>query len=407
MKILQVNVVYPHGSTGKIVKDIHAQLIENNHESIVCYGRGAVISEPFVYKIAPEFIMKFQSLRAKLTGYAFKGGYFSTMSLIKLIVKTKPNIVHIHCINGYMVNVYKLLEYLKKSNISTVLTLHAEFMFTAGCNYSLDCNKWKTGCHNCPQKGKGLPASKIFDRSSQQWNLMRSAFENFEKIIITTVSPWLYSRSSQSPFFNSKTQKIILNGIDTSVFKPTYSKILKDQLNIKNEKIILHVTPNFNDPIKGGKYVLDLANRILDKKIKIIILGYKGNINILPSNIIPVSRLENQSQMASYYSIADLVVLTSEKETFSMICAESLSCGTPVVGFQSGGPETIVLEEYTEFVEFGNMDALEKSVLKWLPKKYDISVELSKKAILKYSRENMFNEYFRIYSNFNSILEDK
>jgi glycosyltransferase involved in cell wall biosynthesis len=407
MRILQVNVVFPYGSTGKIVKDIHVQLVENNHESIVCFGRGENISEQNVYKIAPELIMKMQSLKAKLIGYAYKGGYFSTINLIKLIAKTKPNIVHIHCINGYMVNIYKLLEYLKKNRINTVLTLHAEFMYTGGCSHTLECNKWRTGCGNCPQKGVGLPASSLFDRSADQWHLIGEAYKDFKNIIITSVSPWLYQKSIQSPFLKDYTQKVVLNGLDTSIFKPINADDIKESLNIKSESIILHVTPNFNDPLKGGMYILKLADYLIEENVKIIILGYNGDKNHLPSNIIPVSHTNDQVQLAKFYSMSDVVILTSKRETFSMICAESLCCGTPVVGFKSGGPEAIALKEYTEFVQYGDLDQLIKATLAWIPKKNKIQKELSEKAILKYSREHMFKDYFDIYKNLISLTETK
>ncbi|MDF2522783.1 MAG: hypothetical protein K0R31_424, partial [Clostridiales bacterium] len=135
MKIIQINAVYPIGSTGKIVHDIHTHLLENGYESVVCYGRGKVLDEQYVYKIAPELIMKMQSLWSKITGYAYAGCYISTKNLINIIKSERPDIVHLHCINSYTVNIYKLLDFLKVNNIPTVLTLHAEFMHTAGCGY--------------------------------------------------------------------------------------------------------------------------------------------------------------------------------------------------------------------------------------------------------------------------------
>ena len=398
MRIMQVNVVYPKGSTGKIVKDIHTQLIENNHESIVCYGRGDNVSEPKAYKIAPEFIMKLQSLRAKITGYAYAGCYYSTYNLINLIKNERPNVVHLHCINGYMVNIFKLLEYLKKNNIPTVLTLHAEFMYTAGCGHALDCGKWKTGCGNCPQNGTGRPASKIFDRSAEEWKLMNRAFHGFNNLIITSVSGWLHDRAKQSPFFLDKTMKIVLNGIDTEdVFKPTGYTELKKRYCLQDEKIILHVTANFKDPIKGGKHVIEIAERLKDEKIKIFIVGFSGDDSKLPSNIIAISKVGDQRELAAFYSMADLTVLTSVKETFSMICAESLACGTPVVGFEAGAPETITIKEFSKFVKQGDLGLLEKAIINNLDTKAKYGEDISKKAAQVYSKENMYNEYHNIY----------
>lgn len=398
MKIMQINVVYKNGSTGKIVHDIHTQLINSGHESIVCYGRGAKVLEKNVYKIAPEFVMKMQSLRSKLTGYAYTGCLFSTQKLIHIINREKPDVVHLHCINGYMVNIYKLLGFLKYNNIPTVLTLHAEFMHTAGCGNALDCDKWKTGCGSCPQKGAGRPSSNIFDRSAEEWQLMKKAFEGFDNVVITSVSKWLYDRAKKSPFFTDKNMKVVLNGIDTeNVFRPTDSTELREKYNITNEKVILHVTASFTNPIKGGEYVIKLAERLKNNNIKIIIVGFNGGKNILPSNIIPVQNTKKQTELAAFYSMADITLLTSVNETFSMICAESLACGTPVVGFEAGAPETISLKEYSEFVNQGDIIALECTLRRWLNKKKEYGDKISKEAIKVYSKELMYENYFNLY----------
>lgn len=396
MRIMQINAVYPTGSTGKIVKDIHTQLLESGHESIICYGRGDKIKEENVYKTAPELIMKMQSLRSKITGYAYAGCLYSTFTLINIIKKEKPDIVHLHCINAFMVNIYKLLNFLKNNNIKTVLTLHAEFMYTAGPGHALDCDDWKTGYGKNPQKGL-RPSSKIFDRSVEEWQMMKKAFDGFESIVITSVSKWLHDRAKQSPFFTEKSMNVVLNGVDTNIFKPTDSSDLKKRYKISKEKIVLHVTPNFNDPLKGGKYVIELAKQLQNKNILFFIVGFNGDTSKLPSNIVPVSHTNNQVELAKYYSMSDLTLLTSARETFSMVCAESLSCGTPVVGFKAGAPETISLKEYSEFVKYGDVTLLKDAVEKWLEIKEEQSKDIRTKATRLYSKEIMYENYLNVY----------
>lgn len=398
MKIIQINAVYPIGSTGKIVHDIHTQLLENGYESVVCFGRGNTLNEQYVYKIAPELIMKMQSLWSKITGYAYAGCYISTKNLINIIKKEKPDIVHLHCINSYTVNIYKLLNFLKVNNIPTVLTLHAEFMHTAGCGHALECEKWKTGCGKCPQAGNGRPSSKIFDRSADEWRLMSKAFDGYNNLIIVPVSGWLLDRAKQSPFLKEKEFVVVTNGLDTvNTFRPTDYSVIKKTHKLKNEKVILHVTSNFLSPIKGGNYVLQIANRLLNDNVKVIIVGYNSHISKLPKNVIPVKHTENQAELAIYYSMADLTLLTSKKETFSMICAESLACGTPVVGFEAGAPETISLGEYSEFTRQGDIDALETLVRKWLNKKRKYGDAISLVASKVYSKTLMCEKYIKLY----------
>lgn len=406
MKVLQVNVVYKKGSTGKIVYDIHTELLKNGIESKVYYGRGNNVNEPNICKISPEWLMKIQSIRSRLTGYVYGGCIISTNRLIKFIDKEKPDVVHLHCLNGYFVNIYRLLNYLKLKNIKTVLTLHAEFMYTAGCSYSYDCEQWKTGCcaenNVCPGYNTLRPKSWIFNRCNSEWNSMKKVFSKFDNLTICPVSDWVKERAKQSPFLNDKKFITVMNGLDTSIFKLNDFKYIKEKYGIDNEKIILHVTPNFTSEIKGGKYVIELAKRFInDNNVKFIIVGFNGDIHNMPSNIIPVKHTSNQSELAAYYSMADITLLTSKKETFSMVCAESLCCGTPIVGFKAGAPETIAIESYSEFVEYGDIDSLESIIRSWLHNEVLDKNNIAYVSKNTYCRENMFNKYMSIYEEMN------
>lgn len=401
MKILQVNVVYNNGSTGKIVHDIHTVLKNKGIESIICYGRGKKIKKKNVYKTSSELLAKINALRSRILGLQYNGSWIATNKLIRIIKKERPNIVHIHCINGYFVNIYKLMKYLKESNIKTVLTLHAEFMHTGSCGHAYECERWKSGCGNCPQLWLATK-SYWLDRTDTAWLKMKNAFQDFENLRIIAVSKWLQDRAKQSPIMKQHCFGIIHNGIDTEgIFKPIQTKQLKKIHGLKNEKIILHVTPSFTlheNDIKGGHYVVQLAERIKNKNIKILVIGSTDLTLELPENIINIGRTNNQEELAAYYSMAHLTLLTSKRETFSMVCVESLSCGTPVVGFKAGGPETIALNDFSEFVDYGDMDQLEEKVMEWLNvKTEDISKNIANKAHDIYSRIDMGLDYLEIY----------
>lgn len=400
MKVLQVNVVYKKGSTGKIVYDIHNELQQNGIESIVCYGRGEKINEPNVYKTSSEILAKFNALKSRITGLQYNGSFIATNKLIRIINKEKPDIIHLHCINGYFVNIYKLLKFLKVNNIRTILTLHAEFMYTGSCGHSLDCTKWSDidGCKQCPML-KEATHSYLFDRTHTAWKKMKDAFKDFDNLIVTSVSPWLMDRAKQSTILCNQKHYTVLNGIDTkNTFHICEFKYLKKKHGIKDEKIILHVTANFTSEFKGGKYILELARLLNDKNIKIIVIGNSDKSINLPSNIIDVGRINNQKELAAYYSMADMTIITSKRETFSMICAESLSCGTPVVGFKAGAPEQISLQEYSEFVEYGDIIKLKKVICRWIDKKDAIKKDISNIAKEYYCKKNMCREYEKLYN---------
>ena len=399
MKILQVNCVYNTGSTGKIVYDVHTELLNSGFESVVCYGRGAKTNDKNVYKTCGELYSKFNNLLTRFTGIMYGGCFFSTNKLIGIIKKEKPDIVHLHCINGYFVNIYRLIKWLKKNKIKTVLTLHAEFMHTANCGYALECYKWKTGCGKCPRL-KSEIKSLFFDRTAHSFKKMKKAFEGFnENLVVISVSGWLMERAKQSPILADKEHVVVLNGLDTSVFKYSGGKELREKLGFTNDKVVLFVTPAFSlDPnhIKGGYYVAELAKMM--PEVKFVVVGNKNSELSLPQNIIDVGRVESANELAKYYSMADVTVLTSKKETFSMVTAESLCCGTPVIGFKAGAPETITIPEYSSFIDYGNVDLL-KSTLKEFFQKECNAEEISDLAIKKYDKKEMAKNYISVYEN--------
>lgn len=397
MKILQVNCVYKKGSTGKIVSCIHESL-KSKYDMIVCYGRGEKIREPKVYKTCGEIYSKINNTYSRLTGTMYGGCSFSTERLISIIKKENPDIVHLHCINGYFVNIYTLISWMKNNRIKTVLTLHAEFMYTANCGHALDCEKWKTGCGHCPRFRRETK-SLFFDRTAESWRRMNAAFEGFEQdCLIVSVSPWLMERAKQSPILSKFRHEVVLNGLDTEVFRPTESDI-RTRYGIRDDQaLILHVTPSFSleeGSFKGGWYVVQMARRM--PSCFFAIAGCREKNVDLPSNVINIGYLANQRELSSWYTAADATLLTSRKETFSMVTTESLCCGTPVAGFKAGAPEQIALKEYSCFVEYGDIEALEKGIEEIITHRFRKDI-ISTLALDKYSSISMCKKYANIYT---------
>lgn len=399
MKVLQVNCVYGKGSTGKLVQDLHRGLQEEGIDSVVCYGRGAHIDEPNVYKTCPEWYSKLNNLYSRITGMMYGGCWFSTRKLIRMIRKECPDVVHLQCINGYFVNIYKLVEWLKKQRIKTVLTLHAEFMYTANCGHAQDCEKWKTGCGRCPRFRKETKSCFV-DNTPLSYARMKQAFDGFsEDLRVVSVSPWLMGRAKQSPILMDKLHSVIGNGVDTSVFRPYDTDDLRKKHKLGDAKVLFHATPYFSDDphhLKGGHYILQLAKVLRERNVKILVAGNCKKGLSVPENVILLGNIADQQELAGYYSLADVTVLTSQRETFSMVTAESLCCGTPVVGFRAGGPEQIALEKYSSFTAFGNLSELNNRIFEILERKINPE-EIAMAAGQKYAKEVMIRAYADCY----------
>lgn len=401
MKVLQVNCVYKKGSTGKITYDLHRGLLDAGIESIVCYGRGERVSELGVYKTCPEWYSHLNKLWSMITGVMYGGCFFSTKTLISIIKKEKPDVVHLQCINGYFVNIYRLVSWLKKHHIKTVLTLHAEFMYTGGCGYSIDCNQWstRTGCDHstqCP-RWRVETMSLFFDRTGTMWRRMKDTFDGFDELIVTSVSPWLMERAKRSTILRDMNHTVVLNGLDTGVFHPYKTDELRKKMAADNRKIVFHATASFSTQkghLKGGWYICELARKLPD--VQFIVAGAYEKNCIVPENVKLIGRIIDQEELAKLYSLADITIISSKRETFSMIVAESLCCGTPVVGFKAGGPETISIAEYSRFVQYGDVESLSIAINDVFMSRWNNDM-IGNKASNCYSIERMVESYLSVY----------
>ena len=393
MRLLQINCTYAFGSTGKIVESISDYCLENGNVVRNLYGRQGINLTMHSIKISSELEAKFHSIFSRLTGQDFDYSFFATKKAINCIETFSPDVVHLHCLNGHFINVYRLLKFLKKEQIPTVLTLHAEIMHTAGCEHAYECMKWVKGCHDCDIIS-GKLTHYFRDDAKIAYLKMSEAFRGFKKLSIVGVSDWLTNRASQSSIFHQCDANFITieNGLDLTSFHSVQRK--DNPINYKfkgNVPVVLHVTPNFRHPLKGGMYVVKLAK--MHPEWQFVIVGYNGSEE-LPNNVNTVEHTNSKEELSWYYNIADVTLLTSKRETFSMVCAESLACGTPVVGFKAGGPESVFKGDFAHFVDYGDVEALSDAVSSMLA--YNPIINTSQ-ICKRFSSEEMSKKYYSVY----------
>lgn len=383
--------MYPRGSTGELVSGIHNYLKERGIRSKILYGRGGRAKDPDAKKLCPEVCGKVNNLLSRFRGTMYGGCAFTTRKLIRILRQEQPDVVHLQCINGYFVNIYSLVQWLKQSGIPTVLTLHAEFMYTANCAHAMDCTQWQTGCESC-SRWRQETLSWFRDGTGRSFEKMKNAFHGFEeKLTVVSVSPWLRERASRSRILGNMDHRVIFNGVDTDIFH------WKPSGETEKERTVFFAAPVFSDAPdhpKGGAAVLEMAKRMPD--VRFAAAGVPAVKGKLPENVTLLGKIGDREEMARWYRRADVTLLTSRRETFSMVCAESLCCGTPVVGFLAGGPESVCLPSGSTFVPWGDLDALEAALRRQPEKRVDRQA-LSDAAREWYSRERMGREYLALY----------
>lgn len=409
MKVLLLNITGRFGSTGRIVNDIREYLIAKGHDAIIVHGHPDSVNDSAFYQIDNPLEAKIVSQLAKLGRAQYKGNPFALKRLKLIINHYCPDVIHIHCINGQMINIYRLFKYLSHNRYKTVVTHHAEFFYTGSCAYSYDCTKFIVGqCKRCPMPRLST-VNKMFIDNHNGWVRMFNAVNGFNKddICFAAVSPWVYERALKSPIVNSYQSKIVLNGINTNIFHYKECRLpINNKIKNLNARVVLHVTHQFasndNEGIKGGGFVTKLA-KIMPDITFIVVASDVIDVSDVPSNMYIWGRTDSQEELAQLYSFADVTLLTSKRETFSMVVAESLCCGTPIVGFNAGGPESIAVKEFSSFIEYGNLGILEQAVKKFLVMDVDKRY-ISDKCIPLYSKERMGEQYLSIYNKLSMSL---
>lgn len=399
MKILIANWVYGWGSTGFIVRDLVRELRGMGH--VVFAATAEKHGEDAQVKVfATQRERNFFWRLGRLGLPKFGGSKVAAKRLIAQIEEERPDVVNLHLLHCHTIDLYYLLRYLGMHNVKTVVTNHAEVYYTGNCEHAYECRRWiEYQCKGCPDK-KRVTGAFVFGNPHHNWNLMRKAISYFKpgNLYFTAVSPWLRDRFLMSPITKGFGCDAVLNGLDTKVFYPR-EKNPRIAEKIGVEDYVLHVTANFNpldvDGVKGSSYLVKLAEAMPEQKFVVVATDTKNTDN-LPHNMHIWGKAKDQNELAELYSAAKLTVIVSRRETFSMVTAESLCCGTPVVGFKAGGPESIAIPEASEFVEQREVNALADAIFALSTK--DINCKaLSEKARDKYCSSTMAKGYLSAY----------
>ena len=388
MKVLQVNT-FSYKAAGNIMMNLHKAMKENGIDSYVAWGRGRKAQNNHEFYMNDELGVKLHGVYTRISDKHGFGSRTSTKKLLRWIDSIDPDIIHLHCIHGYYINIELLFKYIREKQKKVIWTQHDCWAFTGHCAYfdAAGCEKWKTGCHNCKQL-KTYPASRICDRSKWNWYKKKELFTGLD---ITIVAPceWLGNLMKDS-FLNEYSIRVIYNGIDTSVFTPTSSNF-KIKHGIEDKNIILGVASEWTER-KGLKDFVKL-NELIDKsKYVIVVVGVtKEQIEKLPLDVIAISRTENVNELVEIYSSAYVYFNPTYEDNFPTTNLEALACGTPVITYNTGGSPEAIKGKECGFV-----------VKKELPLNClnEISMLNKKRISLNglFNKETMIDNYLMLYT---------
>ena len=398
MRIVQINGG-AKGSTGKIMMGIADVARAQGHE-VMCASPITTTNRDAgedcgYYRIGTFNSRRLNVALARITGFNGCFAWFETYKLLKKIDEFKPDIIHLHNLHDSYINLPMLFSYIKKHNVPTVWTLHDCWAFTGQCPHFtiVKCDKWKAGCHNCPQY-KEYPAS-LYDNTKKMWQLKKKWFTGVKNMTIVTPSIWL-ARLAQESYLKEYSIQVINNGIDLNVFKPTQSNF-RERYEIPAEKhIILGVSFAWGYR-KGLDCFVEMAEK-LGEQYQIVLVGTDDEIDKnLPHNIISIHRTQNQKELAEFYSAADVFVMPTREENYPTVNMEAIACGTPVVTFDTGGCAETVDTSTGIIVSVNEIDKLIEAID--VISQEQINPEVCKKKVRDYSQGLKCMEYLELYSH--------
>lgn len=361
MRVLQINSVCGIRSTGRICTDIARVLIETKNECCIAYGRETVPNEYkcFAKRIGTNRDVKLHAMQARVFDNSGFGSKKVTKEFIKWVTEWNPDIVHLHNIHGYYINVEILFQFLRDFKKPVVWTLHDCWSFTGHCTYFdyVTCEKWKNNmCGSCPQKKK-YPASMFIDASSKNFEKKKDLFNCVDNLTIVTPSKWLGTLVGQS-YLKNHSVEIINNGIELSTFKKSNNNI-RDKYGLIGKKIILAVADGWG-PRKGFNDIIRLS-QILSEDNKIIMVGFSGNEQEkVPKNIITISRTNNVQELVDLYSAADVFINPTYEDNYPTVNLEAQACGIPVITYNTGG--SIESVPAKNIIDVGDVEALAEKI---------------------------------------------
>ncbi len=397
MKVLQVNTVYPNGSTGRIAAEIAEYTARQEGASaVVAFGIGEAAEKPNLYavRIGSPCERKLHAVLRKLfdaEGYASRR---ATKQLIRLCREQQVDVVHLHNLHGCYLNLKRWFRYLQKANLPVIWTLHDCWPMTGHCahfDYS-GCERWKTQCNKCPEQ-KSYPVCIGFDGSRRNYRMKKRLFTGLQNLRIVTPCHWMKDIVAES-YLGGFPIHVIYNGVDMQNFKPTASDI-RTRYGLENKRLLLAVASDWTE--RKGLTILCRLPEMLDESYRVAIVGLTPEQKkALPTAIIGVEAVSSAETLSAWYSAADCFVNPTLEDTMPLVNLEALACGTPIVVFNTGGCPEAVAPGCGAVVEKGNVVGLVNAIRQICESNSDASPACLRQAG-RFSAQNTVEANYQLY----------
>jgi len=395
-KLVQINTVC-NTSTGKLMGDIQRKACKAGYETLSIVGRRKVFADVPCIKIGNPVSFWIHVAITTVFDRQGYGSYFMTRKIVRRLREEQPDIIHLHNLHGYYLNLPLLFDYLSKEFKGDIYwTFHDCWPITGHCAHfsAVGCEKWKSGCGSCPNK-MVYPISLLMDSSAANYEDKKRMFCSLKNLTIITPSEWMAGWIRNS-YLKQFPVKVINNGIDLGIFhyrKP--EKELYDKYGISPQKKILLGVAGVWSKYKGLQDFVLLAGK-LPAEYQIVLAGLSHKQHRgLPDNITGIERTESVEELSGLYSMAHLFINPSLEESFSLVTVEALACGTPAIVLDTSAVKELICSEngivLTKHDAEDYLDAVHRLEEK------NLSRETVRRTAMKYDAELYAEKVIKLY----------
>ena len=324
------------------------------------------------------------------------------------------DIVHLHNLHDNYFDLQFLSELSHEK--PTLITLHDEWLYTGHCGASINCDKWITGCGNCPDLKIYPPIRK--DATNYNW-IRKSEIYKKSKLFICSPSKWLLDRAKKSTLSPAiVSSKVIPNGVDQSIFSPIDKINARKNLGVDpSNRILLFVgNKTKSNPFKDYE-TLELAARIIQREkpdlnfIFYCIGEEEEDLKIDNLTIKFIPFVSDEKLLARYYQASDIYIHAAKSDNFPTTILESLSCGTPVIATNVGGINEQIIDNQNGFLVPPKKPEIMAEKIIYLLENDNLLNEFSLSAIThsrnNYSKDMMISKYNLFYKEIISMWSQK
>ncbi len=399
MNVLLLNT-YPQGGAGVACRRLQSALRESGTPANLLTASDVGNRWPF-YAERLSFL-PFE--RDKSVRFSFSLANFGK-NIVQHPLVREADVLHLHWVNQGFLSL-KNIRQLAELDKPIVWTLHDMWAFTGGCHYSQGCDYFKNECGNCPFLKK--PADG--DLSNRVWRRKRQFFP--KNIQFVTCSEWLAEVARSSSLLRDRAVTAIPNPIDTTIFKASGEaerRAFRTEKGIAPDaKVLLFAAMKVSEERKGFRFLLEalqiLKTQHPDFQIEILVLGKAEaeSLAALPYPAHALGLVREQADLARIYGSADVFAIPSLEDNLPNTVMESLACGTPVVGFQTGGiPEMVGHQKEGFIAPQGDSQKLAEGV-HWVTgnetRLENLRLAAWQKVEQNYANETVARRYLELYS---------